>query len=166
MTEVHCTLKFSKRVPFVMAETDSPCTNGIGPWCANIFNLGRIPMVILTNEKTLLSVIVQFKNVSSLWDRSLEAVEILLHSIALPSSVIQREINEMQSVSFSRKKNRQVLGSMNDFVFLSRAYFESNPSGSLEELSFELSGTPCSPLKYAQPRHAALSLFTPPATGA
>ena len=149
-----------------MSHAAQPSTNRLGPWCANVFNLGRWPMVILTNERMLLSVVVRFKNVHSLWERSLEAVEILLHSNTLPGAVIQKEIDEMRSVTFSRNTNRQVLGSMNDFVFASRAYFESNPSGTLEDLSFQLSRIPCSPLKYAYPQDAALSLLTAPATGA
>lgn len=124
-----------------------------------MFNVGRFPLIILTNERTLLSVVIPFKEIRSFHSRFLTALEALFHSIALSSSQIHAELEAMKVVQLTENTDRRILGSMNDFVFNVRAH---DPNDTLEDISFHLSEIPCAPLKYRYPREAVLDVFDPP----
>ncbi len=162
MMTLNCTRKLAKRLPLPMVENPQPSTNRLGPWCANSFNVGRFPLIILTNERTLLSVVIPFKDIRSVHIRFLTSLEVLFHSIALSSSQIRDELQEMKVVQFMENTNRRTLGSMNDFVFHVRAALDDNRNDTLEDIAFHLSGIPCAPLKYGFPRDAVLDVIDPP----
>lgn len=156
MMTLNCTKKMAKRLPFPLTVSPQPSTNVLGPWCANTFNVGRVPLIILTNERTLLSVFIPLKEIRTFHDRFLDSLEILFHSIALSSDQIHREMEEMKTVQFTNQTNRTVLGSMNDFVANVRAF---DPQYSLEEIAFELTEMPCGPLKHGNPREAVYNIL-------
>lgn len=162
MFVLNCTKKLAKRLSFEFIEEPAQSTNKLGPWTANSFNIGRFPMILFTNDRTCISVVIPFKEASTLHNRFLESLEVLLHSIALSSREIEPELAEMSTIQLTTRANRSVLGTMNDFVFHARATLYDNPELTLEELSFQLSSIPCAPLKYDFPREAALSIFAPP----
>ena len=119
-------------------------------------------MIILTNEKTLLSVVMLLKDIRTFHNRFLESLEVLFHSIALSSKDIHAELQEMKVVQLTDKTNRKTVGSMNDFVYHVRAALFEDQNLSLDEISFELSGIPCAPLKYGLPREEVLNVIDPP----
>jgi len=119
-------------------------------------------MIVLTNETTLLSVVIPFKEVRSFHARFLESLELLFHSIALSSKDTCAELEEMKVVQLTQNTNRKTLGSMNDFVFHVRTALDRNRNATLEQISFDLSGIPCAPLKYGYPREAVLEIIDPP----
>ncbi len=165
MMILNCTKKLAKRLPYSVIEGSQACTNKLGPWCANSFNISRFPMIILTNERTLLSVVIPFKDIRTFHNRFLKSLEVLFHSIALSSREIQSELEQMMVVQLTDKSNRSTVGSMNDFVYHAKAALYEHQNLSLEELSFELSGIPCSPLNYGFPREEVLNVITPPHPG-
>jgi len=162
MMILNCTKKFAKRLPFSVVQNPPLSSNKLGPWCANSFNIGRFPMIILTNERTLLSVVIPIKEVRSFHDRFLSSLEFLLHSITLSSQDIRAELEEMKVIQITQNTNRKSLGSMNDFVHHVRAMLYYDQNLTLEEVGFRLSEIPCAPLKYRYPREAVLEVFDPP----
>ena len=162
MLVLNCTKKLAKRLSFEFAENPGESTNKLGPWTANSFNIGRFPMIILTNDKTLLTTVIPLKETRTFHDRFLMSLELLFQSIALSSAEILSELQEMSEMQFTTRTSRSVLGSMNDFVFHARVAINQESDLSLPALSFELSSIPCSPLKYGYPREAALDLLAPP----
>ena len=60
-------------------------------------------MIILTNERTLLSVVIPFKDIRTFHNRFLESLEALFHSIALSSKDIHAELLEMKVVELTDK---------------------------------------------------------------
>jgi hypothetical protein len=162
MFTLNCTKKLAKRIPFDFVDNPAPSTNKLGPWCANSFNAGPYPMILFTNERTLLSVVIPLKQAGTFHDRFHASLEVLLHTIALSSHEIAPELAEMTTIQLTTKTNRSVLGSMNDFIYNAKVALYESPELTLEELSFNLSSIPCSPLKYRYPREAALSVFAPP----
>jgi hypothetical protein len=162
MMTLNCTKKLAGRLPFPLVDDPKPSTNKLGAWCANTFNVGRFPLIILTNEKTLLSVLIPFKEIRSFHERFLAGLEALFQSIALSSGQIDAELQEMKVVQITARTNRSVLGSMNDFVVNVLAH---EPGSSLEEVSFHLSEIPCAPLKYRYPREVVLDVIDPPPHG-
>jgi len=161
MMTLNCTKKLGRRLPFPAVDNPQPSSNRLGPWCANSFNIGRFPMIILTNERTLLSVVIPFKEIRSFHERFLTSLKVLFHSIALSSKDIQSELNEMKMFQITQNTNRRTLGSMSDFVYQVRATFFRGQRASLEDISFRLSEIPCSPLMYRYPREVVLEVITP-----
>lgn len=159
MMTIHCTRKLARRLPFALVDEPQADTTTLGPWCANTFNVGRFPLIMVTNEKTLLSVVILLKEIRTFHRRFLESLEVLLHSIALSSSQIYTELKEMRDVQYTDRTNRSVLGSMNDFV---NGVYAHKSGNSLEEISFHLSGIPCGPLQNGTPRQAVLDVIDPP----
>src|SRR3989338_7054214 len=162
MMTINCTKKLTKRLPFAVVADPRPSTNKLGPWCANSFNIGRFPMILVTNERTFLSVVIPFKDIHSLHARFLWALEVLLQSIAVSSSDILAELEQMDIMQLTDKTNRSAVGTMNDFVFHAKGALYDNQDLSLEELSFNLSGIPCAPLKYGLPREEVLNVIALP----
>jgi len=119
-------------------------------------------MIILTNERTLLSVVIPFKEIRSFHDRFLTSLEFLFHSIALSSKDVHSELEEMKVVQLTQNTNRRTLGSMNDFVYHVMATLYHDQNATLEDISFHLSEIPCAPLKYRYPREAILDVIDPP----
>jgi hypothetical protein len=114
---------------------------------------------MVTNELTLLTVVVLFKNVQTFYPRFMISLEQLLHAIEIPKPFIDEELREMHTVQFARNTNRSTLGSMNDFVFQARAAIYQDHGLTLDQLNLELNEIPCSPLKYSHPSEAVRELF-------
>jgi hypothetical protein len=118
-------------------------------------------MILLTNERTLLSVVIPLKEIRSFHNRFLTSLEFLFHSIALSSKDVHAELEEMKVVQLTENTNRRTLGSMNDFVYHVRAALYHDQNATLEDISFHLSEIPCAPLKYGYPREAVLDVIDP-----
>lgn len=159
MTILNCTLKFSKRIPFAINERYSSPTNTLGQWSASTFNLGRFPYVILTNELTLLSVVISLKDVHTFWPRFLNSLEQLFVHIHLPTELIRRELETMAEVFFMRNTNRRTLGSMNDLVRMVRAMVLQDPHMHIDAINAELSEVVSLALKGLYPRDAVHRAF-------
>ena len=143
-----------------MVDLTLPTTNTLGDWCANSFNLGPYPFILITNERTLLSVVLPLKGSATFWPRFLVSLELLLKTIGLPRRIVQRELQEYRHVQLTRQTNRRTLGVMNDFVFQVRARCEIDVNPSLQDIAYELSEMPCGPLKFSNPREAVRHLLT------
>jgi hypothetical protein len=159
MVTLTCTLKLAKRLPFSVVDNKLPTTNRLGDWCANSFNLGRYPFILITNDRTFLSVVIPFKDSVVFWPRFLLSLETLLKAIGISDNVIKRELQEYRELQITRQTNRRTLGVMNDFVFQVRARFQIDVDPSLENIGYELSDMPCGPLKYGNPREAVRNLL-------
>ena len=159
---LNCTRKLIRRLPFPIVEIPQPSTSKLGPWCAISFNVGRVPLVIFTNERSLLSVLVPVKEIRTLHSRFLTSLEVLFHSIGVSSVQARDELDEMKVVQVTSKTNRRTLGSMNDFVYHVSGALQDNPGDSLENIALHLSKVPCAPLRYGYPREAALNFLDPP----
>ncbi len=159
MVTLNCTLKLSKRLPYSTVETTLPSTNKLGDWSANSFNVGRYPCILITNERTLLSVVLPLKQSSTFWPRFVLSLQALLKAIGVPDKLVDEELREYAQVQLTRKTNRHTLGSMNDLVYNVQARFQIDGNPSLEDIALDLSRIPCGPLKYALPKEAACQVF-------
>src|SRR3989442_11304288 len=82
--------------PSAGARTDNTTT--LGDWYANALNLGRLRLVLCTNERSLLSVVVPAKNLPGLPQRLTQSLALLLERMGVPRTVVRREISEMACV--------------------------------------------------------------------
>ena len=143
-----------------MVDVTLPTTNKLADWCAHAFNIGRFPHVIITNERTLLSVVLTLRDSATLWPRFVVSLQSLLKAIGLSDRIVQEELQEYRQVQLTRKTNRRTLGSINDFIYQVRARSQIDGNLSLEKIARELSEVPCSPLKYALPREFVWQLLS------
>ena len=159
MVTLNCTLKLAKRLPYSTVEVTTPSTNMLGDWNANSFNIGRIPCILMTNERTLLSVVLPLKESATFWPRFVLLLQRLLKDIGIPGKLIDAELREYDQYQLTRKTNRHTLGSMNDFVAQVQARYYVDGQVALADVSFDLSGIPCGPFKYAYPKEVARQVF-------
>ena len=163
MYTLRCTKPLLSRLAHLTPRGDGPppaSTTVLGDWYANRLNVGRHRLVLCTNERSLLTVVVPAKDLPGLPRRLVEAVAQLLRHIGVPPALVAREVREMQWVRFERTASRSVLGSMNDFALAADFCFRGPaPLVHLEEVARLLAETPCGPLGHARPRDRARDLL-------
>lgn len=113
----------------------------------------------MTNERTLLSVVLPLKESATIWPRFVLSLKSLFKAIGLSDRIIQKELHEYKQVQLTQKTNRHTLGSMNDFIDQVRARFQTDRNPSLEDITSYLSEVPCGPLKYALPKEAVRNVL-------
>lgn len=135
----------------------APTTTALGDWYANRLNVGHQRLILCTNERTLLSVVVPAKDLGGLPRRLSEAVARLVTRLGASPVAVDSEADRMETVRFDRTASRSVLGSMTDFSYM--AAYSIREGKPLEEVSDELSRCPCMPLDYYFPYIGALELL-------
>lgn len=128
---------------------EPPPTTALGDWYANRLNIGRHRLILCTNERTFLSVVVPAKDLPGLPGRLVTSLGRLLRRIGVPPAAIWAELQAMQEVRFGATRSRSVLGVMNEAVEQVWAEFEfgDGPVVSLADVGFRLSQVPWSPLR-------------------
>ncbi len=164
MYTLRCTRPLLKRLGPLTAPSPGlapDATTTLGDWYANRLNIGRHRLVLCTNERSLLSVVVPAKDLARLPQRLVESLAVLLRRIGIPAAAVASEAREMQWVRFDATVSRSVLGSMNDFALTAHSFFHHPdiPEVYLEDLDWRLNETPCGPLAYAQPAERARELL-------
>jgi hypothetical protein len=132
-------------------------TNTLGDWYANRLNVGHQRLILCTNERTLLSVVVPAKDLGGLPRRLGESVSRLVTRLGASPAAVDSEIDRMETVRFDRTASRSVLGSMNEFSHM--AAYTIREGKPLDEVGDELSQCPCMPLDYYFPYVGALELL-------
>jgi hypothetical protein len=164
MYTLRCTAVLLRRLQHLTPAGSGPepvPTTALGDWYANRLNLGRHRLILCTNERSLLSVVVPAKDLPQLPDRLVTSAGRLFTRIGVPPALAWAELQAMQEVRFGPTRSRSVLGSMNDFVYQVDAEFsEGEDVVYLDEVDLRLSEVPCGPLKYRNPAEVALDLMT------
>ena len=145
MFTIHATRKLLTRVK---ARPVDPveATTVMGNWYAKLVP-GRPPTAIFVNETTLVPVLVPVAPAATLASRFVEQLAAVLHALDAPGEFVDSEVAAMGDWVWSTTRNRSVVGSMNDFVFLAQHHRAATIGDvDLVELSARLAGTPCSPL--------------------
>jgi hypothetical protein len=132
----------------------------LGPWYGNLIYVGRLQLVMVTNERTFLTVVVPAREGATVDERIREALGRLLLRIGIDKATIERELREMHEVMYSRTMSRTVLGVMNDFGRTVDWILYQDPDSSLDDLGYHLAETITSALKETNPTGAAKGLFS------
>ncbi len=167
MYVLRCTRRMLARLGISADSTvpESESTTTLGNWYANPLNVGRLRLVLCTSEKSLLSALVPARDPAALPDRLREAVGRLLPRLGIEHSDVQRELREMAWHQVGRTRSRQVLGSMNDFAFLTdldirdQGGHEGGADVDLDEIALTLARAPCRPIEYQSPERFTRALF-------
>ena len=124
-------------------------TTVLGDWYATLIHAPRLQVVLVVSERTLLPVVVPAREARTLLPRFRVALAAMLIKLDVRPSVVEREMHAMDSVTVGKTRSRTVLGSMNDFIRMSKV--DPWPPSSLEELSLELACAPSGPIGMKSP---------------
>jgi len=113
-------------------------TTVLGDWYANVIPTCRGEIVICTNERTLLTVILPLIDGQHPLSMFTLRVYNLLRLIGVSERRAEAEMTEMESVEIGKTQSRRVLGSMNEIALTLQIMAEDAPSGALKASEGEL----------------------------
>ena len=160
MTIVNATKKAWERLKVTPPSANNVDDTILGSWCAHIFYFGHRQFSILTNERTLFTIIVPAKSIINIEIVLPQTVAKVLERYEIPKQSSAIVLKQLSEVQFTRNTNRQVLGSMNDFIKNAKFILEDTPDISLIDLSLQLCQMPCSPIQMKSPKKAILEILT------
>ena len=126
---------------------DAPPTSRLGDWDARLVATRPKHLVLCTNERTLLCVVVPFAPAKELRARFAVAAEPLIRLIPASQEILAEEIAALSDIQLGRAVNRSVRSSMTHFGYAVEAWFAHGGPLDLEDLNLWLCDTPCFPLK-------------------
>jgi hypothetical protein len=141
---VHGTKKFLERVKRAVGDT-GPSTTALGNWYATAV-FWKPQAALFVNERTLMPIIVPLAPATSVTDRFPGHVSAVFAALGLDRSFIESEVAEMSDCRLAKTNSRSLLGSMNEFVYLGKAFSDDVRCYDSVELSLELATVPCGPL--------------------
>lgn len=156
MFSLQCTRRLLARLDLKPAEGTSPPTARLGDWCGNVIPLGRREVALIVSVRSLLPVLVPLAPTAQFVPAFLGAVAEVLSRIGVGQAAIEAELREMTVGRVERTSNRQVLGSMTDFVYQADGYSNSRD---LIEIAVRVAQAPCSPIAMRSPDDVARELL-------
>lgn len=117
----------------------------LGRWYATAW-MWRPQLALFVHDTTLLPVLMPLAPAATVLhrfpDRLAEILE--LHHVA--RSVIDHEVAAMGRRCLTSTASRSIVGVMNEFTFLAKAWRDPTGAVDLDQLSRRLAGVPCGPL--------------------
>ena len=162
MVTMRLTHKLQKLLDINLPEQLQPTTSKLGDWYANFVPTDSGDLIILVNEKTLLSVAIPFWESNHLLLLFRLRVENLLGMIGIPAKAIAQELHHYNDIQFGKTRSRIVLGSMNDLAYQYQAIaemVENKADLSLSNAEYRMSQMPCKPINYRGPMDVAKELL-------
>jgi hypothetical protein len=145
------------------AEPADQSDTRLGDWYATRLNVGPQRYILASSGLSLLSVVVEARNVPALPDRLSNAVAAVLRDIGVGQAAAAAEIRLMTAPRVAPTADRRVLGSMTalraeaDWELRDLAF---RPGRTLHYVNVRLATTPCGLLDYAAPAEVALRLLS------
>jgi hypothetical protein len=142
-------------------------TTLMGQWYATAL-FWKPQVALFVNEPTLLPVLMPLAPAATLLARFPQQLAAVLAAHGIPDAVIADEQRQMRDRRLAKTANRSVVGIMNEFTFLAKAYRGDTLTPDLLALAIRLAATPCGPLysKHISPDRelaALLRSVAPPA---
>ncbi|MCX6125031.1 MAG: hypothetical protein NTV34_09845 [Proteobacteria bacterium] len=157
MITFHLTEKVRRRLKKPMDQYSQDHSSSLGNWYVNLLFVRRKHMLLIVSEKTLLPVIMPAKFLSEFPNRFPDALSDVLIGIGIGHEKIQKELSTLTDWRLCKTVDRRILGSMNDFSKLLRAYYDDVTP--LSKLALRMGITPCSPIGMKCPINATADVF-------
>jgi hypothetical protein len=153
-----CTTKYRKLfdLPNTLPAAAGSAT-ALGPWYANVLNIGSTRLLHYMSSTSLLSVVIWQRERKTAEERFVRSVRELLVALCVPPNLIDVEVSHLSSFQYARATDRSVLGSMRDQALGARYSFDDTTTPA--ELSLRLAETPCGPRNYEAPKRLAPRLI-------
>jgi hypothetical protein len=98
----------------------------LGQWYATAL-FWNPQVALLVNETTLLPVLMPLAPAATLPTRVAQQVATVLAAHGTPNTIIDEELQHMRDCRVARTANRSVVGIMNEFTYLAKAYRDDDP---------------------------------------
>ena len=157
MVNIRCTQKLLRRLP--VAADPAASTTVLGDWYVNILFSRPQQLVLCVSERSLLPVVLPAKEASTLAFRLAVAAGEILQRLGIAPTLVERELAEMHNFAYGPTRNRRVLGTVNDFMFMLSWRLQDWSGQSLLEHSLHLAQSPCKPIGYGSPDVVTVALF-------
>ena len=152
MLTLRCTLSLLKQLGSgAGVGAESPPSGLLGDWDAKVVAARPQRLVLCTNERTLLCVVVPFAPARELRQRFGAAAQRLIQRLPVSPALVDREVAALNDIAFGRATNRSVRSSMTHFGYAVDAWLASDRPRDLDALSLWLCDTPCFPLRTTWP---------------
>jgi hypothetical protein len=155
---LRCTASLLKRLRAPAHEGEA--TGRLGDWSARHIGVKHRNVVLCTNERSLLCVVVPLAPMAQLVERFVIAATHRISQIPAPAHARSVEVAALQSALLGRTRNRSVISSMNQFSHAIQIWLDERPTGELDDLGFWLCDTPCSAISTHWPWLQAELLLT------
>jgi hypothetical protein len=156
---VRCTRKLLRHLHADGHDGGPGATTRLGDWYGNLLFTRYMRLVICMSERSLLPVFVEAKDSSSFVLKFRAAVRSVLERVGVSPDSIDSELREMSTIAIGITQSRSVLGSLNELSFLARYSVRLQSRADLTALADEIAHTPCSALKYENPKSMTLALL-------
>ena len=159
---LRCTRKLLRLLDGNPVDCALEATAALGNWYGNLVPTVAGELVVLANERTLLSVAVPVQMVDRVFIEFPERVYNLLRMIGVPTQIALQECAELETVMLARTESRSVLGSLNEIALHYQLVAERDSgrnSLSLSAVERQLSGHLHGPLNYVHPADIARELL-------
>lgn len=123
-------------------ENDSTSDGKLGDWHARAIFVKPKQLVLCTNERSLLSVIVPLAPISELLERFREAAVDRIRQIPASSEILDNECSALDDIRFGKTSNRSVISAMNQMVFDLEAFLPDHQSNDLDQVAMTLCDRP------------------------
>jgi hypothetical protein len=153
---LRCTAKLLRRLGGPHDTSPAAPSTRLGDWYAHLL-FTRPQLVVCVSERTLLPVLIPARDATALVPRLREGAVRMLRSLGIPEAVVAAEATAMAQAVIGKTASRQVLGSMNAFVWMLDSYLAHHDT--LLDVSLHLAETPCGPLRMKAPRDETIRVF-------
>lgn len=161
MVVLRCTQRLLARLKRPAVVSPSVASTRLGDWYGNELRLGRQQFLLFVSGRTRLAVIVSARDARRLSAVLPAAVCDGLAALGLSSARIDQEREQMSEVVFARTDNRSLLGTMNDYAFISKEmHARGNAPESVEALMQFFERTPIIALGGVRPVDLVREAFT------
>ena len=160
MIVLRCTRQLLARLKKVDDLPPVGSTTRLGDWYGNTLRIGRRQALIFISERSRLPVLIPIRDANRLPSVFPDAVCQMLALVGVPAAHIADEHSRMSEMRFSRTRSRSLLGTLNDFSFMTgvSAPPPANEQ-SVEDIARFLARTPILPLDGARPIDLTRELF-------
>lgn len=160
MVTLRCTRSLLAGMSNLKSECHSVPSTVLGDWCCGLLRTRPEKPVICMNERSLLVVVVEFKDFISVGLRFRNRVAALLSRIGIASTAVDGEVQAMLELGFGSASNRRVLGYLSEAVY-QIAHKLGNPGIELQShIEDYCARHVYSSARIRQPKEVALELFS------
>lgn len=163
MVTLRATAAILKRLGIKPAAEPPASTTLLGDWYLALNRLSRDRRVMAVSAVTLLPVLLLARGLRSLPQRLPDAVAEMLLALGIPTAAVRTEVDAMRETTIAATASRRILGTMNDFQFMSTRAV-GLPVVTIEVALF-LARSPCRPIGMRRPDDMTREMFgLPPMT--
>jgi hypothetical protein len=160
MFSFRCTKALTKKLGLPVTDNPPPPTTCLGDWYGHVLNLGHQRLMIFISEKSLFPIILHLREHHRLLDAFQHKLADMLIWLDIDVHLISAELEHMQEFQIAPTANRSVLGSLNDFINLSKHSYYYSDSFNLHSTELWLVQVPCKPIDYDSPDRRTAALLS------